>query len=254
MRDFPIGVFDSGVGGISTLASLVKLLPNERFIFYADHKYAPYGVQTKESIQKHVFRVVDYLVNRGIKALVVACNTATSAAIDDIRDIYTFPIIGVEPALKVATDSNTDKKIGVMATPLTIKEEKFSKLCSRFKNSFDIELFPAPGLVELIENRDENGIDEFLIDFFRDKYMSNFSHLVLGCTHYIFVKKNIQKIYPHLTIIDGNSGVARHLKKRLTELNLLQTTNSFDIEFVSSGDISNVEKMREFFKIAKTLL
>ncbi len=254
MKNLPIGVFDSGVGGVSTLASLIKHLPHENFIFYADHKNAPYGVQTKESIQKHVFKIVDYFVKQNIKSVVVACNTATSAAINDLRNIYSFPIIGVEPALKVATDSKTDKKIGVMATPLTIKEEKFAKLCNRFKDSFDIDLFPAPGLVELIENRDESGINRYILEFFKYKNMESFSHLVLGCTHYIFIKKNIEKIYPHLKIVDGNDGVAKELKKQLIALNLLnESINIGSIQFETSGDNSNIKKMEYFLEIAKNL-
>ena len=151
-QECPIGVFDSGVGGISVLRELVAQMPNENYIFFGDSKNAPYGTKTLEEVQKLTCADAEYLLSRGVKALVVACNTATSAAIRILREKYAdMPVIGIEPALKPAVHAGGHPRVLVMATPMTLREEKFHALMQRFGSDAEILRLPCPGLVEYVE-------------------------------------------------------------------------------------------------------
>ena len=149
----PIGVFDSGVGGISVLKELVALMPNENYIFYGDSKNAPYGTKTLKEVQDLTCADAEYLLEQNVKALVVACNTATSAAIRILRKKYQdqMPVIGIEPALKPAASVKKNPRVIVMATPMTIREEKFQKLLKQFTSRPQVISLPCPGLVEFVE-------------------------------------------------------------------------------------------------------
>lgn len=255
MNKNPIGVLDSGIGGLSTLSEMAQILPNENFIFYADHKNAPYGVKSSQTVVKYVFDVVDYLLKQDIKALVLACNTATSVAVNELRQNLNIPVIGIEPALKVAVDSKTNKKIIVMATPLTIKEKKFNDLCNRFKDDYQIDLFPANGLVEIIEKDDKAGISDYLLNLFSNINKEDYSHIVLGCTHYIFIKSYLYDIFgKNINLVDGNKGISLNLKKILTENQLLNSPeNKQQILFHTSGNKEDFEKLSVFFELSKSL-
>lgn len=221
----PIGFLDSGVGGLSVLKEAIKIMPNENYIYFGDSKNAPYGIKTTEEIKKLTFDVVDFLMNEGIKGLVVACNTATSAAVRELRIIYPdMPLVGIEPAIKPAVELNKPGKILMMATPMTIKQEKFNLLLNKYKEKADIVPIPCPGLMEFIEHGTLSGIE--LEDYLREKlkiYNSeDISAIVLGCTHYPFVKKIISKIVgEEVTILDGGQGTAKEIKRRLEDKNLL---------------------------------
>ena len=148
-----IGVFDSGLGGISVLRDLKELMPNENFIYYGDSAYAPYGVKTKDEITKRCVEIIEFFIEKGVKAVVIACNTATSASANYLRKKYKdLPIIGMEPALKVATQGVKNNNIVVMATPLTLKEKKFEKLMNNFMGNNNVIKMPCPKLVEIVEN------------------------------------------------------------------------------------------------------
>ena len=213
----PIGVFDSGVGGISVLRHLVRLLPEERFLYFGDSANAPYGTKTKEQVKDLTFAAAEMFRSRGIKALVVACNTATSAAINDLRAAYPeLIVIGIEPALKLAADKFPGGKLGVMATPMTLREEKFAKLMDRFHESCEIFKIPAPGLVELIESgkADSAETEELLKKLFAP--YPRLDALVLGCTHYPFASRAITRVLGEKTVLlDGGDGTARETKRRL---------------------------------------
>ena len=148
-----IGFFDSGIGGLSVLKEALKILPNENYIYYGDTENAPYGTKTKEEVKDLTFRAVEFLDKHKIKALVVACNTATSAAVRELREKYSFPIIGMEPAIKPAVENNQKKgkRVLTLATPLTLKEEKFQSLISKFDVEHIVDMLPAPKLVEFAE-------------------------------------------------------------------------------------------------------
>jgi len=221
----PIGFFDSGVGGISVLKKAMELLPHEDFIYFGDSANAPYGDKDLETIKDLSFKAVDFLLSFGCKSIVVACNTATSAAISEIREKFShIPVIGIEPALKVAIDHTTDGKILVLATNRTLLEEKFKKLSDQFSQSRNIVSLPLPGLVEIIENGDDyqeksyTYLEEALKDVDKD-----LSAVVLGCTHYPFIKPSLRKIFrEEMLIVDGSEGTARRLKEVLTEEHLLR--------------------------------
>ena len=220
-----IAVFDSGVGGISVLRHLVRQLPSERFLYFGDSANAPYGTKTREQVRDLTFAAAEMLMKRGIKALVVACNTATSAAINDLRRAWPeLIIIGIEPALKLAADTHPGGRIGVMATPMTLREEKFSRLMERFRESCEIYKIPAPGLVELIEagKADSREAEDLLRQLFAP--YPGLDALVLGCTHYPFAKRAISRVLgEHVALLDGGDGTARETKRRLRQADLLRT-------------------------------
>ena len=221
-----IAVFDSGVGGISVLRHLVRVMPQERYLYFGDSANAPYGTKTKEQVKNLTFAAAEKLLKRGIKALVVACNTATSAAIADLRAAYPeLIVIGIEPALKLAADKFPGGCIGVMATPMTLREEKFALLMERFDTTSRILKLPAPGLVELIESgMAESDEAETLLRTLFAPYADRLDALVLGCTHYPFAASTITKVLgSHVALLDGGDGTARETKRRLSEAGLLHT-------------------------------
>lgn len=220
----PIGFFDSGVGGISVLKKAMDILPQEDFVYFGDSLNAPYGDKDLATIKKLSFQVVEKLMEYSIKALVVACNTATSAAIEDLRQSYPdLPVIGIEPALKVAVDHTETGNILVLATKRTLEEKKFKNLLDRYKESRSVETLPLPGLVEIIEEGGDYQEKSYL--FLEEALKSvekEMSAVVLGCTHYPFIKPSLRRIYgKDVLIVDGSEGTARHLKEVLLERDLL---------------------------------
>ena len=215
-----IAVFDSGVGGVSVLRELIKEMPNEDYLYFGDSANAPYGTRTTEEVRQLTMAAAKKLLARNVKALVVACNTATAAAINDLRRAYPDKIIvGIEPALKVAADHYPRGAVGVMATPVTLREEKFYQLSQRFPD-MEVSLIPAPGLVELIEQgRSQAELDSFLRPLLTD-YVGRLDAVVLGCTHYPFAAEVIEKIL-HTAILDGGRGTALQTRRRLEEAGLL---------------------------------
>ena len=219
-----IGLFDSGVGGISVLRHMLRLMPNERYLYIGDSANAPYGTKTKEQVRQLSFAVAEKLIARGIKALVVACNTATSAAINDLRSAYPdLIVVGIEPALKLAADRFPKGNLGVMATPMTLREEKFDLLLHRFDSQCRVSKIPAPGLVELIEQGRGNSAEaEILLRSLLKDYIGNIDALVLGCTHYPFAAEAISRVLgEQVALLDGGDGTARETKRRLALAGLL---------------------------------
>ena len=221
----PIGVFDSGVGGISVLRELVKALPGENFLYFGDSANAPYGNKTTADVQKLTLQAAEKLMGRGCKALVIACNTATSAAISLLREKYPkHIIIGIEPALKPAANCFPTGKIGIMATQVTLREEKLSCLLERFPQA-EVLRIAASGLVELIESGKVNAPEtQALLEKILAPYVGKLDALVLGCTHYPFVKDTIARILGEkTTLFDGGEGTARHTRHLLEQANLLHS-------------------------------
>lgn len=232
----PIAVFDSGVGGISVLRELVKLMPDEHYLYFGDSANAPYGDKPTHQVRQLTLDATGMLLARGAKALVVACNTATAAAIDALRQSYPDKIIiGIEPALKMGADRFPGGRIGVMATQVTLREEKFQHQTERFPDTTVFQI-PAPGLVELIEGGQSDQIDAFLEALLRP-YQGKLDALVLGCTHYPFVKQRIAKLLgPETVLLDGGEGTARQTKRCLEAAGLLNDGPG-SIEIInSSGD------------------
>ena len=221
-----IAVFDSGVGGISVLRHLVRHLPGERFLYYGDSANAPYGSRTTEEVRQLTLAAAEKLTTEyPIKALVIACNTATAAAVIQVREKYpNLIVIGIEPALKVAADNFPGGRIGVMATEVTLREEKFDILLHRFDEECTITKIPAPGLVQLIEagKVDTEETEDLLRQILGD-HIGKLDALVLGCTHYPFAARAISRVLGKQTVLlEGGDGTARETRRRLAEADLLE--------------------------------
>ena len=230
-----IGIFDSGIGGLTTLEAIKKLLPKEDFIFYADSKNNPYGDKSIEELYSITENIVDMLIKKNVKLIVIACNTATTQCISHLRSKYPNMIfIGTEPAIKVACDNNYKNTL-VMATPGTIKSERTHELVETNKKDFEnIYLLPCDKLANAIERNNNTEIDKVLYKNLNDYKDKKIDAIVLGCTHYPIIKDKIQKYFPKSTIIDGNEGVARRVKQQLEENNLLNNEGTGNIEFIQS--------------------
>ncbi|MDO9276371.1 MAG: glutamate racemase [Lutibacter sp.] len=228
----PIGLFDSGIGGTSIWKEVVKLLPNENTIYLADSKNAPYGEKTSEEIIALSIKNTEFLLSKGCKLIIVACNTATTNAIDYLRKNYSIPFIGIEPAIKPAALLSKTGAIGILATKGTLSSKLFEKTTKEYtKNMTTIEQ-DGEGLVPLIEEGKLNSpeINELLLTYLKPMLNFNIDHLVLGCTHYPYLIPQIKKIIgDKITIIDSGEAVAKQTKAVLEKHNLLSvsTTISF---------------------------
>ena len=240
----PVGVFDSGVGGISTLREMIRELPGERFLYYGDVANAPYGTKSTKEVIRCVRAVVNRLLERKIKALVIACNTATGAAAATLRRELTIPVIGMEPALKPASEIRKEGSVLVMATPLTLQQEKFENLMERYGEG--AVKVPCPGLMELVEAGDREGALRYLKDLFRRYPPDTVDAVVLGCTHYVFLKDMIRDLLPErIAITDGNAGTARQLRRVLERGGLLNDGGPGAVELGTSGGPEDLETMKK---------
>ena len=237
-QDEYIAVFDSGVGGISVLRELVKLMPQENYLYFGDSANAPYGKRTTDQVRQLTLDAAAMLRQRGIKAFVVACNTATAAAINDLRAAYPDDIIiGIEPALKLAAERFPGGNIGVMATPVTLREDKFHTQLERFPG-VHVHLIPVPDLVELVEagHTDDAPVEALLRNVLAP-YAGKLDAVVLGCTHYPFAAAAISRILgEQTTVLDGGEGTARETRRRLAERGLLRSGEGSVQMENSSGD------------------
>ncbi len=233
--DSPIGVFDSGVGGVSVLRDMARLLPHERFIYYGDNKNAPYGTKNEEEIRALAMHVADVLTDMNVKALVVACNTATSAAIVQLREKLSIPVVGMEPALKPASKLWHGGQVLVLATPATLKQNKFQHLYELYGQNAVIQ--PCAGLMEFAERgeMEGEGIEHYLKECLAPYRDIQIDAAVLGCTHYVFLKKAIAKVLLGVPLIDGNDGTARRLEFLLRERSLLKAEGEGGVRFMTSG-------------------
>ena len=235
-----IAVFDSGVGGVSVLRELRRLMPEERFYYFGDSANAPYGKKTTEQVRALTLAAGRrLLVERDCKALVVACNTATAAAITDLRAEYPDRIIvGIEPALKLACDRHPGGTIGIMATDVTLREQKLAALMERVKRDCRVLRVHAPGVVELVEQGKCDTTEAVaLMEELLGGYAGELDALVLGCTHYPFMKKAMGIVLGEkVELLDGGEGTARETRRRLAEAGLLWEDRGDLIVENSSGD------------------
>ena len=280
-KDKAIGIFDSGLGGLSVLRKLKQELPGEDFIFYGDQKHAPYGEKSEEEVRSLSLSAYRFLQERGVKATVIACNTATSAAAPYLRELFPEDIIiGMEPAVKPAVEHlralkhlpnaeaipsseslqaseslqdfkgrvsrNSPPKILIMATEHTIKGERLQQLISRFAHPSQFLLLPSPGIVRILEagKGDSPEMQDYLEKLLLPYQKESISSIVLGCTHYPFVKKQIQKALPYpVAFFDGAEGTAKETRHRLEEKGLLKEGSQEGTVqlFSSSEDSSFIE-------------
>lgn len=247
----PIAVFDSGMGGVSVLKQLYKIMPNEDYLYFGDSKNAPYGTKSTEEILRLTTKNFEYLLSRGAKAVVLACNTATSAAAASLRAKYpSFPIIGLEPALKPAVLSAEYPTVVVMATPLTLRERKFADLLDRFRDEAKIIKLPAPRLVEFVE-ADKLGTKEiydYLEELFAPFDKEQIDFVVLGCTHFPFAKKDIAKVLgSHVRFFDGGEGAARQTMHRLADVGLLNPRTENGTILFENSDEKHIAFSKKLF-------
>ncbi len=222
-----VGVFDSGIGGLSVLSELEKILPNEDFYYYGDSLNNPYGEKSDEELFRITSGVVDYLVNKGCRLIVIACNTATTRCMKYLREKYKDIIfVGTVPAIKVACDRDFKNTL-VMATPATIESERTMELIrDNIRKDQNIYLVACPGLANAIEDNDQERIEEILKDTFREYKDKEIDSIVLGCTHYPFIKEEILKEMPGVSLLDGSRGVAMEVKRQLENNGLLSDKSS----------------------------
>lgn len=245
-----IGIFDSGMGGLTVLADAMKMLPKESFVYYGDFENAPYGIKTKQEVLRLSENICEILINKyHVKAIVIACNTATSAAVTNLRNKYSIPIIGMEPAVKPAVEINNGKKIAVMATEMTLKERKFNQLINRFENRNRIIKVPCSPLVEQIETVD---FDRLSLDKIINECIptiDSIESIVLGCTHFVFIKDYLNDKYEgKIRIFDGNIGTIRNLTKRLVKNNLNNITDKTqEVLIIGSGSQEKIELSKKIF-------
>lgn len=214
----PIAVFDSGVGGITVLHRALQMLPREDYIYYADIANVPYGTKSLDQVKKLLSEACEQIMQHDPKAIVIACNTATSAGISDLREQYDIPIVGMEPAVRPAL-SQSDKRVLVMATELTLSLSKYTELVKKLDNEDRIDSLPMPILVEAAENFDFTSVElrKCLKDKLKDIDWTQYDAIVLGCTHFVYFYPILRKILPaHISIVDGNLGTVTRLQSLIT--------------------------------------
>lgn len=227
IKNLPIGFMDSGLGGLSVLREAIRIMPSEDFIYYGDSLHSPYGTREQEDIRNLTFQAVEKLLDQGIKGLAIACNTATAAAVRQLRIKYPqLPIVGIEPALKPAVLCSHGGRILVLATPMTIRQEKFHRLLNLYQEQAEIIPIPCEGLMEFVEqgNLDGKALDEYFENHLAPCLSEDTEAIVLGCTHYPFLKPHLRTFLGDrpIQIMDGSLGTSLELKRRLKTQGLLR--------------------------------
>jgi glutamate racemase len=246
-RDAPIGVFDSGVGGLSVLREIRTLLPDESLLYIADSGHVPYGEKSPEFIRERCRILAEYLLAQGAKALVLACNTATVAGVAELRELYpSLPVVGMEPAVKPAAAATRSGVVGVLATTGTLKSAKFAALLDRFANDVRVITQPCPGLVERIEagELESTATRELLQGFVAPLLAEGCDTLILGCTHYPFIKPLLRTLVPDsVSLIDTGAAVARQVQRLLAARDLLATGPAQPAQFWSSAEPAAMQRV-----------
>ncbi|MCM1183767.1 MAG: glutamate racemase [Roseburia sp.] len=259
-----IGIFDSGIGGITLLHQAIALLPRESYIFYADTDHVPYGTKSKEEVIGYVDEVMRFMSDHDCKAVVIACNTATAAAAETMRRRYRIPIIGIEPAVKPAVGESRGRRVLVVATPLTIRDERFRRLVARVDDAHLVDMLPLPRLVEFAENGEfeSNAELAYLEEAFSPYDLDSYGELVLGCTHFNYFKDSFRRLLPpQVRLIDGSEGTIRQLARVLEERGELEpssgeTEGKADTSvryFYSGREITDAEGLRRIAQLHQRL-
>ena len=239
-----IGIFDSGIGGLTLLHQALVMLPDEKYIFYADTDNAPYGTKSSAQVITLVDNVMRFMTQHDCKAVVLACNTATAAAAETMRRKYQIPIIGIEPAVKPAVRESHGKRVLVVATPLTVREEKLQNLVKRVDDAHLVDLLALPKLVDFAERGEfeSDAVEQYLREALSAYALEKYGELVLGCTHFNYFKDTFRKILPDgVHMLDGSEGTIRQLAHVLENTNQLETgiahepKNDTRVRYFSSG-------------------
>lgn len=245
VTEAPIGVFDSGVGGLSVLREIRALLPREALLYVADSAAAPYGDRPVAFIRERVFAIADFLLSKGVKMLVAACNTATAVAVEQLRARVPVPVVAMEPAVKPAVGLSRSGIVGVLATSRTLSSQRFARLAGDYGEHAQIIVQPCPGFVELVERGDIDSPEAYALvtRHVAPLIEKGADTLVLGCTHYPFLLPVIRQVAgPCVTVLDASLPVARQVQRRLEQEGLLATGQEPGTErFWTSGDPARVE-------------
>ena len=246
-----IGIFDSGIGGVTVLSEILKILPNEDYIYYSDSKHNPYGDKTDSEINQRCEEIVNFFIKNNCKVIVIACNTASAKSASYLREKYNnISFIAIEPAYKMVYDYAYDKPTLVMATRGTIESEKFNLLYQTYDNYKTI-LLPCVGLADIIEEGNKEKIRKYL-EIHLNPYKGKVSNVVLGCTHYPLIKNEIREDLGEVTLFNGAPYLAKHLREILEEKNLINLENKVGkITFIDSSN--NEEKKKRFFNIINNI-
>ena len=245
-KNNPIGMFDSGLGGVSCLGQGIHTLPNERFVYFGDSGVEPYALLPKLEVKQHCFNACDLLLEKGAKAIVVACNTATSVALTDLKKRYDIPVLGTEPAIKLAVSFGLTGKIVVMATSMTLHSQMLGTLIDRYGAGCDFVKLACRKIITLVESGIIDGIEieDSIQKCFEDLDPDTISTIVIGCTHFGFLEKSLKKVLgDHIRIADPNEGIIRHLKNILEKQNLLNDSEIGNplAAMVNSGGTAHVK-------------
>ena len=242
-----IGIFDSGIGGVTVLKEILKLLPNENYIYYSDSKNNPYGDKSDEQIDELCENIVKQFIKENCKAIVIACNTASAKSAQYLRDKYRdISFIAIEPAYKMVHDYAYNEPTLVMATKGTIESEKFNLLYHTYDNHKTI-LLPCVGLADIIEEGNEEKIKKYLEEHL-ESYRGKIKNVVLGCTHYPLIQEEIQEVLEQVTFFNGAPYLAKHLKEVLEAKDLINNQDKEGtIQFIDSSN--DEQKKKRFFEI-----
>lgn len=240
----PIGIFDSGVGGLSVLQHVHQLLPHEHILYIADSGYAPYGCQDNSFIEQRSRVITEHLIAQGAKAIVIACNTATASIIESFRQQYGIPFIGIEPGIKPAIAMTKNGHIGIMATTGTLSSTRYSELRQRFGDSVNVHNQACPGLADQVEAGllDDPDTMQLLKKYLSILEKKQVDTIVLGCTHYSFLITQIKKIMgPSIQLVDTSYAIAEQLKRVLEQENSKNKAVSGSINYYTTGSIDNTK-------------
>lgn len=245
-----IGIFDSGVGGLSVFREIKKILPDERYLYYSDNAHCPYGEKSKEYIVDRAKRITEFLISKGADVIVVACNTATAAAIKTLREDYPIPFIGMEPAIKPAAQLTKTGIVGVLATAGTLKADKYKDTRGKYADDATVVEHIGQGFVELVESGQTTGpkAETIVMESVEPLLDAGADTIVLGCTHYPFLSETISKVAASLApdrtvrIVDPAPAVARHLHEVMTEKDIIRH-DGYDLELRSSGERTTLENI-----------
>lgn len=234
-----VGIFDSGIGGLSVLHQAMKMIPYAQFLYYADEKHVPYGEKSEDEIKGFVEEILNFLIGQGVDAIVIACNTATSVATKEFRGRFPVPIVGMEPAVKKALEQyrDTGKRILVTATPVTIAGSKLHSLLERVDTEHHADLIPLPMLVRFAEKGEfeSKEIDEYLKKILAGFDLEEYAAVVLGCTHFNYFKENFRRVFPgDIHFVDGNEGTVRELIRKLADK--CEEYGKQEVEYFYSGE------------------
>jgi glutamate racemase len=246
-----IGVFDSGIGGLTVLHEARKVLPNEHYLYYADTAHVPYGTKPKDEILAYSFQAITFLRDQGCDAILVACNTATSVAIEALRAAFSLPIIGMEPAVKPAVQAHNHQRVLVFATEMTLQEPKFHNLVSKVDNEGIVDYLSLQELVLFSERYQFD--PETVMPYLRGRLamvdVAAYGHVVLGCTHFIYFRPHFRQVFPEGTVIlDGNAGTVQHLKHRMADFRP-EPPLAGQVQFFHSGILAPAPEFERYLDL-----